>query len=85
MRVTNLLSAAVIVDLTFDRLASNLVVFRISEESRLARANSNVIIRFALGVASTEEQIASFLTFCLSNVVLDASFVVRTVVVGYAT
>lgn len=85
VRVADLLLATVRVALALNRLATDLVVLGISEEFSLARAHRDVVVRSALCVASTEDQIARFLTLCLPDVVLHASLVVRAIVVGYAT
>lgn len=66
-------------------MTTDLIVPRIPKESKFAGANCHVIVRFTLGVASAEDQVAGLLTLCLTNIVLDALFVVGTVVVGHAT
>lgn len=40
-----------------------------------------MVVRIALGVASAENQLASLLTLCLANIILDAPLVVRAIIV----
>lgn len=54
VRVAELLPAAVVVAFAFDRLTANLVVLRIAEESALARADCDVVVRAAFCVAPAE-------------------------------
>lgn len=83
--ITDFLSAAIIVTLALDGLTTDLIVFSVSKETSFTRAHRLVIVGSTLSVASTEDQVARFLAFCLSNVVFNAPFVVITIVVGCAT
>lgn len=82
--VADLLLAALVVVLALDRLTADLVVLRVPEEPALAGAHCTVVVSSAFGVASAENQVASFVTLRLANVVLDAPLVVRAIVVESA-
>lgn len=74
--VANLLLCTVIVDLAFDRLAANFVVFSVSEETVLTGTRRGVIIRLTFGVTAAEYYVTSFTTLRLSNIILNTFFVV---------
>lgn len=83
--VANLLPGAIFVRLALDRLATDLIVLGISEESRFAGANRDVIVRLASRVPPAEQQVARFATLRLADVVLHASLVLEAIVVRRAT
>lgn len=74
--IADLFLCTVIVDFTLNRLTANLVIFSVSEEAMLTRTRRGVIISLAFGVTTAEYHVASSATLRLSNIILDAFFVV---------
>lgn len=54
MQVADLLLSAVVVHLTLDRLATDFVVFGISEKAGFTGTRGGVIVSLALGVTATK-------------------------------
>lgn len=65
MMIADFFLCTVIVDLTFDRLTANFVVFSVSEEATLTRTRRGVIISFAFGVTAAEYHVANSATLRL--------------------
>lgn len=85
MHVADLFFWAIFVSATFHLLTADLIVFRITKEASLTVTMSFVILCFTFGVTSALQQIAWFLTFRLSDIVIDAILVVLTIIVRHTS
>lgn len=67
VQIADLLLSAVFVDFALDRLTTDLIIFRISEETVLTSTRCDMIISFTFSITAAKYQITSCTTLRLNN------------------
>jgi len=67
VQIADLLLGAIIIDLAFDWLAADLIIFGVTEEAGFAGTRCGMIVRLAFGVTTAEHQVAGSTAFRLNG------------------